>query len=100
MFINVSTGGQINHSFIFLVSTVFSTSSIEKMGKVDEGSFSGSSDKSATSSLMVIDKFLSSAGGSGFPIGYPASHVTDSCKRHMCLRCLGVLRQPLQMVSW
>jgi hypothetical protein len=49
MFINVSTGGQINHNFIFLVSTVFSTSSIEKMGKVDEGSFSGSGDESATS---------------------------------------------------
>jgi hypothetical protein len=91
--------GQINHTSVF-VSSVFRTSSSEKMSKVDEGSFSGGSGESATSSLMVIDKVLSIAedSDSTFPIGYPASHVTDSCKRHMCLRCLGVLRQPLQMV--
>ena len=85
---------------LFLVSSLFRTFSSDKMGRADEGFFSGSSGKSTTSSLMVIDKSLYSAEGSNsaFPIGYPASHVTDSCKRHMSLRCLGVWRQPLQMV--
>jgi hypothetical protein len=70
------------------------------MSEVGEGSFLRSSGESATSSLMGIGKSLSSAEGSNptFLLGYPASNVTDSCKRHMCLRCRGVLRQPLQMV--
>jgi len=34
-----------------------------------------------------------------FQVGFPPSHVTDSSKRHICSRCSGVLRQPLQTVS-
>ena len=52
MFINVSTGSQINHT-LFFVSPVFRTFLSEKMGKADEGSFSGSSGESTTSSLIV-----------------------------------------------
>jgi hypothetical protein len=70
------------------------------MSNVGEGAFLGSSGESATSSLMGVDMSLTSAERTdpAFLYGYPASNVTDSCTRHMCLRCLGVLRQPLQMV--
>jgi hypothetical protein len=90
---------QLNHTFVFCVIS-FQDFLEWKMGKVDEGSVSGSSGETSTSSFMVIDKSLSSAEANNpmLPIGYPAHHVTDPSKRHMCSRCPGVLRQPLQVV--